>query len=104
MGTGSIPNPLVVPIPDNYGKNMTISFAFNDATRALTGATVTRDDGCQWSRLYLGVGPDGTVETSPKLFNLEGIVGARQFTPGQLGAVGLSTIEQVWALQITAGP
>lgn len=103
MATGPITSPYRVEIPDNYGKVIWIEFPFDSVTRALSGATVHRDSGCQWNIIYVGVGGDGTVETSPRLFNLRGIVGERSFTAGQLSAQGLSTIEHVLVQQITAG-
>ena len=103
MGT---PSPAVSPwtwdAEDYQGNGIHISVTFNNSTRALTGATVVRDVGCVYGTLYIGVGPDGTPNTSPNAFAVP--EGTTNLNKNRLTSNGLNTIEDVEALQITAGP
>lgn len=87
---------------DYLDRVLRISVAFNNATRALTGATVVRDPGCLYSRIYFGTGPDGKPDSTPRKVTVP--VGTTNLTAGQLSSAGLDTIEGILALQITAGP
>lgn len=78
------------------------SVAFDDTTRALLTTTITRDVGCTFTTIYIGVGTDGTMETTTHIFRIP--VGTTTVTAAQLSANGLSTIEDVLALQISAQP
>ncbi len=86
---------------DNFGKAITIRINFNNTTRALTSVVVTRDDGCQWSTILVGLGPDGVPDSTDKAFRVP--AGVTTVTSGQLSARGLNTIEDVRQYQITAG-
>jgi hypothetical protein len=82
---------------DYLGRAITISVAFNDSTRALGTTTVTRDAGCLWGTLIIG-DPTGTPKTFPVP------AGTSTISATKLRNQGLNTIEDVLALQITAGP
>lgn len=88
---------------DYQGLFIRITITFNNATRALTGATLHRDAGCTYNHLYIGVGADGSPDSTTKSFkNLP--VGDTSVSAAQLAAKGLNTAEDCLALQITAGP
>jgi hypothetical protein len=90
---------------DYQNKHVSISITYDNATRALTGATLHRDAGCVYTKIYIGLGADGTPDTTTHVFNISNLTGDRSVTAGQLSAVGLNVIEDVFALgQITAGP
>lgn len=93
-------SPYVYRAIDANGKAITITIDYNNTTRALLDATVVRDAGCLYGTLYVGFGGDGKVESSTKKISVP--VGTRSFTAAQLNAVGLTTIEDITGLQITA--
>lgn len=90
---------------DANGNHVSIVVNYNDATRALINATLHRDVGCLYKRIYIGVGADGRPDTAAQVFDISTLTGDLNVNAGQLGARGLSVIEDVFALgQITAGP
>lgn len=102
MSRGQQQSPWIYEAQDNAGLALRITVAFNNSTRALTSATVHRDAGCVYARILIGTGADGTPDTTPRAFSVP--VGDTTFNAGQLSGVGLNTIEDILALQITAGP
>jgi hypothetical protein len=103
MGTpGTINSPWVWQALDYQNNAITITINFNNSTRALTGGKVVRDAGCVYGTVYIGQGADGTPNTAPDKFAVP--TGTTNLTANQLKRNGLATIENVLALQITAGP
>lgn len=103
----AVPRPLtspwVIEFGDYVGKVVRLTVTF-DGAHALTGATLYRDAGCQWTKILIGVGADGVPDSTPKRFDVSTLNDAsRTATPAQMAAVGLTTIEDVTAFQITAG-
>lgn len=85
--------------PDNTGKRITGTVTFSGAwtgTNALTGGTVHRDNGCQWTKILIGdpTNPDHTI-------NVGNLNGDRSFSAVQLAAVGLNTVADL-SFNITA--
>jgi hypothetical protein len=101
---GAPTSPYVIDIPDNFDLHVTLTFTFNNSTQALTGASLTRDDGCQWNKIYVGLGGDGTPDTTPRTFDVSGLIGTRAVSTGQLAHIGLNTLADVLSFQVTAGP
>lgn len=99
-----ISSPFTWQQSDTTGKVIRAVFSFNDATRALTGATVYRDPGCLKTTVYIGVGPDGLVESTGANNTFVIPDGTTNITSGQMAARGFNTIEEVLATQMTAGP
>jgi hypothetical protein len=95
-------SPYVQNFQDNFGKFIRITVTFNNNTRAINGCTIVRDVGCQWRTIYIGIGPDGTPNTSPNAFTVP--TGTTNVGAAALASRGLNTLEDVTALQITAGP
>jgi hypothetical protein len=90
---------------DNLDRHVTITITFDNATRAITGATLHRDANCTYTKIYLGLGVDGTPNSTTHVFNIAGVSGDVSRTPAQMAAVGFNVIEDVIALgNITAGP
>lgn len=88
---------------DYQGNTISISIPFNTTTRAiLNGSSVTRQAGCVYGHLYIGLGVDGKPDSTLHTFAVA--VGTRTVTAAQMSSVGLSTIDDVMALQVTAGP
>ncbi|MGN6403382.1 hypothetical protein [Sinomonas sp.] len=102
IGTYVPPNPYIWSANDPLGNPLTISVAWRASTRALQNTTVTRDPACSLGHIYIGLGPDGTPDTSPNAYAVP--TGSTTINANALKANGLSTIDDVLALQITAGP
>jgi hypothetical protein len=95
-------SPWVWSAADYLGRTITITSNFNNATRALQASSVVRAAGCLYGHLYIGLGGDGTPDSTTKSFAVP--VGTTSITANQMSAKGLNTIDDVLALQITAGP
>lgn len=95
-------NPWAWAANDVNGKTLSISIAWNSSSNALQGATVVRDAGCLLSVIWIGLGPDGTPNTSTNAYSVP--TGTTKVNANQLAKGGLNTIMDVTALQITAGP
>lgn len=81
----------------------TVSFTVTfDASNNLTGATVFRDAACQYKNVYIGLGVDGTPNTTSKKFAIP--AGTTQVSKAQINAVGVRTVADAQDTQITAGP
>jgi hypothetical protein len=90
---------------DFQGNHVSITINYDNATRALLSATLHRDAGCMYTRIYIGLGADGTPDTATHVFGIGNLSGDRNVTAAGLAAAGLNVIEDVFALgQITAGP
>ena len=100
MGTVTLTSPWVWSAIDYQNAVIRISVDFNTSTSALLDAVVHRDASCVYTQIVIGTGADGTVATSSKTFNVP--VGTTTVTAAQLNLAGLHTIQDVWALQITA--
>lgn len=94
-------SPWVVRFDDYLFRAITITVNFDNTTRAVIDGTVVRDAGCLWSKLLFGVGPDGTPDSTPMKVNVP--FGLTTIPKSAFTAFGFNTIEQVQALQITAG-
>lgn len=89
---------------DINGLAIRATFSFDNTTRALTGAVVYRDPGCLKTTVYIGVGADGTPETTGANRTFVVPDGTTNITSNQMRQRGFSTIEDVLATQITCGP
>lgn len=97
-------SPWVQPFEDYLGRVIRITVVFDVASRAITGITVFRDAACVFTKILIGVGADGIPDNTDKAINVPS--GTTVSTAQQLAALaakGLSTIEDIQALQITAG-
>jgi hypothetical protein len=72
--------------------------------RHITGGTVTRDAGCMYTRIVLGMlNADGSPAAGSKVIDVSGLSGPRSFTKAQLNSVGLVTVDDIMnAPQISA--
>jgi len=90
---------------DYQGNHLTITVDFDNVTRAIQGATIHRDAGCAYVRIYVGLGPDGTPNSTTHVFAVPNLEGDRHIGAAAIAAAGITTIEGLLALgQITAGP
>lgn len=86
---------------DYKGRSVNFFVSFNDNTRALIDATVTRDPDCLYRVFIWDLGPDGSPDSSTRQFEVP--FGTTTITRQQLRSVGLTTIEDVEATQFTMG-
>jgi len=76
---------------------------FDDVTRALIALDTHRDEACMYHSIAVGIGPDGTPDTSPIRWTPP--VGDYTSTAQDLAwlaSVGVTTIEEFNNHQITA--
>jgi hypothetical protein len=83
-----------------------VTVNFNNATRAITNAVVWRASDCRWTKIVVGVGANGTPDTTTKVFDLSTLNDStRTVTAAQMAAAPwlVTTVEQFMAAgQITA--
>lgn len=102
MNTGTTPNPWVYEAGDYQGNMIRITVTFDSVTRVLSGASVFRDPACVYHKIYIGLGGDGRPDSTPHVFTVPS--GTTAINKTTLNASGFTVIEDVLALQITAGP
>jgi hypothetical protein len=98
-------SPIVWEAPDYQSNVIRITITFNTGTRAITGITVFRDAACVYTKIYVGLGGDGTPDSSTRKVTVP--AGTTVLNAGQLSALagaGLATAEDFQAANITAGP
>ena|SRR5688572_16130261 len=95
------PSPWVSRFDDYLGRAIVITVNFNNANRSITGGSVTRDVGCLWSKILIGRGADGVPDHSSRVFNVP--VGTNAIPRSVFNSMQLDVIEDIRALQITAG-
>jgi hypothetical protein len=87
---------------DVNGATISINVPFNETTLALQDGVVTRDSACLYRRILIGVGPDGSPETSSHIYTIPAGTSALRATT--LAANGLASYTDLLDLQITAAP
>src|SRR5690348_2968065 len=98
MAKGDPPtSPWVWEANDYLGRIIRISVAFNNSTFAIVnGSTVFRDPACLYTKVYVGTGNDGTVESSTHVFTVP--AGTTTLNRTAFTNNGLNTINDVIAL------
>jgi hypothetical protein len=95
-------SPWVVEIWDYQHRMISITVPWNTGTRAQQGATLHRDSGCVYNWIILG---DPNDSTNTKAFQCPADGQADSTTSAQqLRNNGLTTIDDVVAVQVTASP
>lgn len=96
-------SPWIWEAADYQGNKIRISIAFDVNTHAIvSGSTVFRDAACVYTKVYVGLGADGTPNSTTRVFTVP--AGTTSISQNALNSKGLNTIEDVLALNITAGP
>jgi hypothetical protein len=95
------PSPWVSRFADYQGNAITLSVNFNNTTRAILNANVTRDAACVYTRILFGVGPNGVPDDTATQLTIE--TGPSSIGRGQIVAFGFDKIEDMQAVQLTAG-
>lgn len=109
MAKGKSGGPLISPWvidsgTDSNGLHCSITISFDPATLLLTGVVLHRDAGCAYTRALIGVGEDGSPESTTHVFGIGNLEGNRNITVAGLLAVGLASLADVQNLgQITFG-
>lgn len=100
----AVTSPQVQEFSDYLGRVIRITVTFDTDTRVLSGITVFRDAECLFTRILIGLGPDGTPDSTTRSFNVP--AGTTVLNTAQMNAVrnnGMNTIEEFNSFQITAG-
>lgn len=95
------PSPYVVRFPDYLQRAITITVNFDNATRSIINAVVVRDTGCLWTKILIGLGTDGTPDSSTRKVTVP--VGTTNVGKAVFTGFGVDTIEQFQAYNLTAG-
>lgn len=101
---GNPVSPWIYQAADYQGNVIRVTIVFAAASPfTITTVTTFRDAACVYKNIYFGLGADGTPDTSSKAF---GGVPSGTTTVGAalLSSLGFSTILDVLAGQVTAGP
>lgn len=99
---GQAPSPYVWESPDYQLNVIRITIVFNEGTRAITSVSVFRDPACMYTKLLIGIGPDGNPSTTTRSVNVP--AGTTAVPVVFLNNRGITTIEDFLAFQITASP
>lgn len=94
------PSPWTTRFADYRGSAIVLSVRFNEATRAILNASVTRDADCVYTTLLIGVGPTGP-DSTPTQLTIE--AGPSSIGRGQFVEWGFDKIDDLQVVQITAG-
>ena len=83
-----------------------ITVNFDATTRAISNASLFRSADCAYTKIYLGLGADGSPNSTGRVFDLSGFSGTRTVTGAQMAAApyNIGTVEAFLTFQITAGP
>jgi hypothetical protein len=105
-GPGGPPtvSPYVQTFEDYLGRVIRITVTFNESTGELSDIVVFRDAGCLFTNILIGLGDDGTPDSSTRKVNVP--AGTTDLTNAQVNQLknrGLNTITEFWGYQITAG-
>ena len=102
MGSGGpMQSPWVLTFADYVDKVLRVTVEFDDATRVITGCVAHRDSGCQYRKLLVGLGEDGTPDSTTKQFTIP--VGDTVVPVSALNNRGIVNIEDLLGINITAG-
>jgi hypothetical protein len=95
------PSPWVSRFADYAGNAITLTVAFNETTRAILTANVERDATCVYTKILLGIGPNGVPDDTATQFTIP--AGPSSIGRGAFVAFGFDKIEDLQTVQITAG-
>jgi hypothetical protein len=102
LGNPDPTSPYVFVVRDFQGRVISLTVPYDNTTKVINGScTVHRDAGCMYTKVIIDVGGDGTPDTSTKILNVAGFTGDKTFTVAQVNAIGLNTLADVKAHQIT---
>ena len=104
MATNNPPpdSPRIWEFPDFEGRVLRITVTYANNTRRLGTATIFREAGCLYRKIYFGLGDDGTPDTSTRTLTVPN--GTTTFSRNQMGNVDLINIEDLEAVNFTVGP
>lgn len=88
---------------DYQGNAITFTVVFDEATLDITSARIDRDPGCMYTKIFLGVGGDGSPNSSTRQFSVGQSTG-HIVSPAELNSAGISTFTDLLQVQVTASP
>lgn len=95
------PSPWTSRFADWQGSAIVLTVNFNETTRAILNAKVERDEACVYTKLLIGVGPNGSPDSTDTQLTIE--AGPSSIGRGQFVEWGFDKIEDLQNTQITAG-
>jgi hypothetical protein len=88
---------------DYLGRAITFTVNFNEQTLDITSARIDRDPGCMYTKIFLGIGGDGSPNSSTRQFSVGQSTG-HPVAQAELAAAGISTFTDLIQVQVTASP
>ncbi|SRR6266542_3427358 len=104
-GDTTTPNPWVWHTEDLEFRTLRVSVDWNPNSRVITGITMYRDAGCQFTRLLIGTSLDGNPDNTDKVIDCTGVVGDYKVSPQTLNVLanrGAFHIDDLLTFNITA--
>ena len=98
---GDPENPFTYEGVDYRGRRIGFHIDWNPITRAVIEASAYRDPGCLFTKILVGVGNDGTPDSTNKKFTVP--VGQTVVPKNVFNSLQIDTIDDVTAYQVTAG-
>lgn len=99
--TGPSQSPYTYESGDYQQRMIGIVVEHDNETRVITAVTTRRDEGCLYESIFFGLGEDGSPNSTPTQIAVP--VGPANDQLADVLALGFVTVEDVQALQITAG-
>lgn len=96
----ALTSPWIFIASDYIDRRIIITVSFNEVTKALNNAVIHRDDGCLWTKIVLD-NPSDQIRAKRISAGVDGS-GDRTISKAAMASVGLNTIDDILAVQITA--
>ncbi len=101
-GHPPLTSPWIYTARDSQDRTLTVTFNFNEVNHNLQNGSATRDVGCLYTTVFIGFGNDGNVRSSTRTIPVPA-GSSRTVSAGELGSIGINTIDDILSSQITAG-
>ena len=95
-------SPWVYTTTDAAGLTLTVTFTFDNITFTVLTITGHKDAGCAYNNFYMDTGADGRPDSTSTQLAIP--QGDALIALATLNGMGLNTITDVLAHQVTAGP
>jgi len=95
-------SPWVYTATDTAGNVLSVTFTFDNILFTILIVTGHKDAGCAYNTLYMSVGGDGLPDSTATQLAIA--QGDTLIAVATLNGMGLTTITDVLANQVTAGP
>ncbi len=95
-------SPWAYSAADSSGSVLSVTFTFDNITLTILTVTGHKDAGCAYNNFLMGTGGDGRPDSAATQLAIA--QGDALIAVASLNGLGLTTISDVLAHQVTAGP